>query len=92
MPDRSFEDESEEFVDGTFFRRVLRSQLVLGAVIVGLGGAALATSGLPRLGLAAGAVVLAAVFVWSGIVTGSALLVWRVAHRQIPAPGTPSPS
>jgi drug/metabolite transporter (DMT)-like permease len=89
MVDRPVEDESEEFVDGTFFRRALRSQLVLGAIVVGFGVAALMTSGLPRLGLAAVAVILAAMLVWSGILTYATLLVRKLVHRHLPPPVTP---
>lgn len=77
------DDEPEQFVDGTFFRRVLRSQLVVCGIIATFVVGAFKTSGVVRLFLSVIAGALSAVLGWSVIVTYVALVARRLVRRHI---------
>ncbi|MDQ6949355.1 MAG: hypothetical protein M3256_24660 [Actinomycetota bacterium] len=79
-------DETDQFLDGPFFWRILRSELVLGATVGGLALAAFETSGFVRIALAALAVVLLGVLAWSGFVTCALLLVRVVLRPHLRPP------
>jgi hypothetical protein len=80
------EGETEHFLDGKFFWRVLRSEVLLGVIVAGLALAAFETSGLVRVVLAGLSVVLLAVLAWSGFVTCAALLARVVLRPHLRPP------
>jgi hypothetical protein len=80
------EDETEQFLDGTFFWRILRSELMLGVIVGGLALAAFETSGYVRVVLASLAAILLAVLAWSGFVTSAALLARVVLRAHLRPP------
>jgi len=77
-------DESEQFMDGTFFRRVHRSQLALAGIAAGFGVAAVRASGGERVMLAAIGLSLGSLLAWSGVVTSVASVVRRAVQPPPP--------
>ncbi len=82
-------DENEQFMDGTFFRRVHRSQLALAGIAAGFTVAAIRASGGVRVMLAAIGFSLGAFLAWSGVVTSAASVVRRALRP--PPPYQPHP-
>lgn len=78
------DDESRELWDGTFFKRVLRSYMVLVAFIAGSAAAAFKTRSTVRLTFSAIALALSGLLAWSAMVTGLALVGQRVLRQHHP--------
>jgi len=81
---RAAEDESREFFDGTFFKRLRRSEFVLAGLVAGFLTAAIKTRGALRLVFGALALGLLGFFAWSAMVTSVALSVRRIAREHLP--------
>lgn len=80
-------DETEQFLDGTFIHRAVRSQVILLACAGGLALAAGTTTGLRRRMLLACAVTLGAGTAWSAYLTLGLAQVRRVVRHITPADG-----